>query len=172
MRHGFLALIVLLLISSATKAQDLAEPTVQPFRISSLNTPFAMQGDFEGEYRIYSDRIELRIIKATILISDHCPYKGRRLFSSLKFGLATNTAEGRWRPTSWSQNFVLEEVMSPGDQVDLVELSFTIPKDKALDLSKHWLVVQMADTALDLPGRKLQEGYALAKSCRDIFAPR
>jgi hypothetical protein len=165
-----LALLVLLVISSLTRAQVAGGADARPFSISSLNTAFAMQGDFDGEYRIYPDRIELRVAKANIRISEHCPYKGRRLLSVVKFGLAKGTDNGRWKIAQGSQEFFLEQVMMPGDMLSLGELYFSIPKDDSVDLSKHWLVVQMEDTALDFPEEKRRKGYAYAHSCRDIFS--
>jgi hypothetical protein len=67
------------------------------------------------------------------------------------------------------QEFFLEQVMSPGDMHSLGELYFDIPKDNSIDLSKHWLVVQMEDTVLDIPEERRRKGYAFAHSCRDIF---
>lgn len=170
MKSGFLALAVLLIISPLVKAQDADLTQSHPFKISSLNTPFAMQGEFEGEYRIYPDLIELRVTKANIRIGEHCPYKGRRLLSAVKFGLATSTEDKRWKIAHAAQEFFLEQVMSPGDSHSLSELYFYLPKDHSIDLSKHWLVVQMEDTVLDVPGEQRLKGHAFAHSCRDIFA--
>src|SRR5687767_7693215 len=160
MRQGFLALVVLLSISSVAQAQDAGAPDAHPFSISSLNTAFAMQGDFEGEYRIYPDRIDLKVTKANIRISEHCPYKGRRLLSAVKFGLATGTNGERWKIANTGQEFFLEQVMRPGDLHSLGELYFSIPIDDSVDLSKHWLVVQMQDNVLDVPEEKRRKGYA------------
>jgi hypothetical protein len=169
MRLGCLVVVTLLTFASA-KAQDTAGPEARPFSISSLNTPFAMQGVFEGEYRIYSDRLELKVTKAEISISEHCPYKGRRLLSAVKFGLATSTDDNRWKIANAGPELSLEQVMRPGDMHSLGELYLYIPIDDSIDLSKHWLVVQMADTVLDVPEEeKRQRGYAFAHSCRDIF---
>jgi hypothetical protein len=169
MKQGLLALAVLLVISPLAKAQSGGSTEARRFSISSLNTAFAMQGDFEGEYRIYPDRIELKLTKANILISEHCPYKGRRLLSGVRFGLATSTEDKRWKIAEAGQEFFLEQVMSPGDMHSLGELYFYIPKDDSIDLSKYWLVVQMKDTVLDIPEEKRRQGYAFAHSCRDIF---
>lgn len=169
MKKGFLTLLVLIIISPLTKAQDGSGPEARPFSISSLNTGFAMQGDFEGEYRVYPDRIELKVTKANIHVSERCPYKGRRLLSAVKFGLATETDDGRWKIAHEGQEFILEQVMSPGDSQGLGELYFSIPKDDSVELSKHWLVVQIEDTALDVPEEKRRKGYAFSHSGRDIF---
>src|SRR5688572_11440274 len=91
MKLLFSALMILLVVSVSTKAQGADVSGARPFHISSLNTAFAMQGDFKGEYRIYHDRIEVKVTKANIRIRHHCPYKGRRLLSAIKVGLATNT---------------------------------------------------------------------------------
>lgn len=170
MKTRCLLLLGFLLISSAATAQDnsIAEPYA--FSISSLDTPFAMQADFEGEYRIYPDRIDFRLTKTNVRISDHCPYKGRRVFANLKLGLVTTNDQGRWKIARWSQELSIEQVMSPGDQHGVGEVYFSIPIDDELDLSRHWLVAQMEDNTLDLPVEKRQQGYAFAHSCRDIFA--
>lgn len=164
-----MTLVVLLAVSPIVNPQDAGGPVAKPFSVSSLNTPFAMQGDFEGEYRIYPDRIELKITKANIRISEHCPYKGRRLLSAVKFGLATSTENKRWKIAHESPEFFLEQIMSPGDQHSLGEMYFYIPRDDSVDLSKHWLVVRMEDNVLDVPEERKRKGYAFAHSCRDIF---
>ena len=169
MRKRFLPLLVLLILSSSMKGQGASGSDARPFSISSLNTAFAMQGDFDGEYRIYPDRIELKLTKANISISEHCPYKGRRLLSAVKISLATVTEAGRWKIAHGSQEFLLEQVMSPGDMHSLGELYFTIPRDASVDLSKHWLVVRMEDIVLDVPEEQRRKGYAFAHSPRDIF---
>jgi hypothetical protein len=162
-------LLLTLLSCSLVKAQTAPGPEAIPFNISSLDTAFAMQGAFEGEYRIYPDRIELKVTKADIRVSEHCPYKGRRLLSAVKFALATTVEPKGWRIDHSGQDYFLEHVMLPGDQYSLGELYFYIPIDSSIDLSKHWLVVQMQDTALDVPDEKLVKGYAFAHSCRCIF---
>jgi len=172
MKVRSLVLLILLIVSPSVIAQSSGAPEAQHFNISSLNTAFAVQGDFVGEYRVYPDRIEVRVTKADISISEHCPYKGRRLLSGIKFGLAVKT-EDRWKIATAAPEVTLERVMNPGDTYNLGELGelyFYIPKDDSLVLSKHWLVVQMADTALDLPDEKRRQGYAYAHSRCDIFA--
>ena len=169
MKARSLALLILLIASPFAMAQDGGAPEAQPFVISSLNTAFAVQGDFAGEYRVYPDRIELRVTKADISISEHCPYKGRRLLSGVKFGLAVETDDKRWKIETAAQEFTLERVMSPGDTHNLGELYFYIPKDDSVDMSKRWLVAQMADIALDVPEEKRGKGHAFAHSRRDIF---
>jgi hypothetical protein len=144
------ALIVLLAISLA-KAQDADASKVGSFHISSFDTAFAVQGDFEGEYRVYPDRIELKVTKADIRVSEHCPYKGRRLLSALRFNLATSIDDRRWKTAYPGQVFPLEQVMSPGDLTSLGELYLNIPIDGSVDLSNYWVLVQMDATVLDAP---------------------
>ena len=169
MRHGLLALVALLAVSSWATAQDAGAQDAGPFGISSLNTAFAMQGVFEGEYRVYPDRVEVRIAKADIGISEHCPYKGRRLLTGVRVGLVTSADGGRVKGVSWAEEFYLEQVMSPGDEHSLSELRFSVPRDKSVDLAAHWLAVEMGSYALDLPAERLGKGFAYAYSCRDIF---
>ena len=171
MKRGLLALVVLLCVPPPAGAQGGVSPEARPFAVSSLNTGFATQGDFEGEYRVYADRIELKVTRANIYLSEHCPYKGLRLLSAVKFGLAKGIDGGRWKMLDAGREFLHEQVMRPGDTYDLGELYFDIPRDGSLDLSKQWLVVQMEEYALDIPEERHRPGFAFAHSRRDIFAP-
>lgn len=167
MRRLFVMLFVLSGIAPLAMAQDGSE--ARPFSISSFNTPFAMQGEFEGEYRVYPDRIRLRVTKTHIRLSEHCPYKGRRVLEEIKFDLATHTEGKKWNTIKRGQSFLLGELMRPGDQLRLSELYFDILIDDSIDLDKHWLVVQMGETSLDLAATEPRKGFSFAHSCRDIF---
>ena len=148
--------------------QDAGVPEARPFSFSSLNTGFGIQGDFEGEYRIYPDRVVVRVTKADIRYSEHCQYQGRELLSAVKFGLGAN-ANGGWKVAHAGRAALLEQVMRPGDRLSLGELHFSIPTGEAVDLSQHWLVAQMEGTALDVPAEKRRKGHAYAHSSPDIF---
>jgi hypothetical protein len=172
MRLIFTALAVLLTASPLAEAQSPSQSESHPFSISSLNTPFALQGDFEGEYRVYSDHIELKVTTATILFRRDSPYKGRSLLSSLRLGLATRIDGNGWKPANMGQEVSLEQMMRPGDVYSLGELHFYIPIDGSVDLSKHWLVAQVEDIVLDSPGEEGLRGYSFAHSARDIFTQK
>lgn len=169
MRLAVLAVVVLLVLVPLSKAQDAGEPEAKRFTISSLNTPFAVQADFEGEYRIYPNMIELKVTKADIRVSEHCPYQGRRLLSSVKVGLATTTDDKRWKIAIIGREFPIERVVQPRDSFSLGELYFHIPVENSIDLSKHWLVVKIEDTPLDVAEEERGKGYAFAHSRRDLF---
>ena len=163
---------MLLLCACAGRAQESVAPEAVPFHFSSFDTGFAMQGDFEGEYRVYPHSIEVSLSKAVIRISEHCPYKGRREFAALSFRLATTTPDGKWDMDFESQKFFVSRIMTPGDEYTLGPVHFSIPKEETTDLSKHWFVVQMDDNALDLPSGGQSAGFAFAHSCKDIFIPK
>ena len=67
---------LLLLYPFANQSEASPEPQAVPFHISSFDTPFAMQGDFEGEYTVYPEAIRVRLTKALVRVGTHCPYKG------------------------------------------------------------------------------------------------
>jgi hypothetical protein len=162
-------LMVFLAMSTLAKAQDTEVSKIGAFHISSLNSPFAMQGIFEGEYQVYPNRIAVKLAKADITLTDRSPYKGRRLLSTVTFSLTTMMDDKRWKIVYHGQAYSLERVMSPGDTVKLAEIDLSIPMDETIDLSKYWLVVEMAETLLDAPGEKCIAGYSYAHSRRDIF---
>jgi len=131
-----------------------------------------MQGDFEGEYQILPDSIEVTVAKADIRISGHCPYKGGRNFAYLKFGLATKTESGKWKIIERSEKFSVNRDMYPRDEYSLGTAYFSIPKDKATDLSKYWIVVELGDNILYSIDEEPVEGFAYAHSSRDIFVKK
>ena len=169
-----LALFVALLPCAAgdVRAQASGEPKAVPLHVSSLKSPFAMQGDFEGEFRVYDEGVEVRLTRGLVRISDHCPYKGRRTFSAIHFALATTNEEGRWKLASHSQKLWVERVMVPNDEYELGPIYFWVPKEAEVDLSKHWLVVQLDDDVLDVPEKERRKGAAFAHSRRDVFVSR
>ena len=173
-RRLFFALLplfsLIFLCQPEARAQTVPDYEPTAFHISSLDTPFAMQGDFEGQYTVYPEGIGVRLTKALVRIGTHCPYKGPREFRAISFVLATMSESGRWKVETRSLKYPVARVMLPGDEYRLEAVEFFIPKKLTTDLSKYWLVVQMDDIVLNHPaGAKLTEGFALASSCRDIF---
>jgi hypothetical protein len=176
-RRLFFALLpvfpLLFLCQPRARAQTVAEYELVPFHISSLDTAFAMQGDFEGEYTVYPEGVSVRLTKALVRIGTHCPYKGARELRAISFALATDTDEGRWKVDLRSLKYTVARVMLPGDEYGLDGVEFFIPKKLTTDLSKHWLVVQMDDWTRDVhEGDEPSEGFAFAHSCRDIFVKK
>jgi hypothetical protein len=164
---------LLILCQSSARAQAVPEYEPVPFRISSLDTAFAMQGDFEGEYTVYPEGVGVRLTKALVRIGTHCPYKGAREFRAISFALASLNDNGRWKTDLRSLKYAVGRVMLPGDEYRFDGVEFFIPKRLTTDLSKHWLVVQMDDWVLNHPaGAEPKEGFAFASSCRDIFAKK
>ncbi|MBD0326766.1 MAG: hypothetical protein ICV68_10055 [Pyrinomonadaceae bacterium] len=173
MKLSFITLAaVLLLCPLAVRAQDATAPQAVPFHITSYNTPFAMQGDFEGEYRVYPRSIEVSLTKAVIRISEHCPYKGRREFSAFGIILASEGPNGKWDKRFKSQKYTVGRIMFPGDEYSLGAVHFSIPKEETTDLTKHFFVIYMDDLVLDHPKGKPMQGFSLAVSCKDIFTQR
>ena len=171
MRNLCLLLIAFFLLCPAIhQAQDSIDPPAVSFQMSSFNTAFGMQANFEGEYRVHPDSIEVNLTKAEIRISTHCPYKGRRNFAALQFGLAMNVENGRWDIAAASQKLIVERIMSPGEEYSLGSTHFSIPKEPGVDLSQRWLVAQLDDIALDTANGKPSRGAAFVQSCQDIFS--
>jgi hypothetical protein len=164
-------LIALFMVgASPASAQPGAETEARPFHISSRQTGFGVQGEFEGTYRIHNASIELDVRKATIYVSEHCPYQGRSSINSLKFGLWNEAyPKGQTAIESSSQPFSLNFIMSPKEEYSLYDLHFSIPKESTTDLSKRWIVVVIQTDAIDSPNSNPGSGFTLALSCKDIF---
>jgi hypothetical protein len=173
MTHKLLLLIAgFSLGASITHAQAREESGSKSFHFSSRGTAYGVQGEFEGTYLVHEDSIEVSVTKATIYVSEHCPYQGRRSIKQLKFGLATETGfDGSWKIESAGQPVALDLVMSPKDEYALYNLYFFIPKEGSLDLVPRWFVVEIQTDPLDLPQGNNRRGYVFASSCKDIFLP-
>ncbi|HEY9503862.1 MAG TPA: hypothetical protein VIR01_19645 [Pyrinomonadaceae bacterium] len=168
MRHSLLPVLLMLLLAASTMAQTSVSSESQPVKISSLNTPFAVQAQFSGRFKVYSSGIALEFEKSRITISENCPYKGRRLITRLRVGLATRTEKG-WKLVNSAPAIAIQRVLKANDSIDLGELKFLIPLTEHLELSDHWFVVQIDETSLDGDGLESADGVSFAHSDRKIF---
>jgi len=158
--------------ASITYARSGEDSESKAFHFSSRGSGFGVQGDFEGTYVIHDDSIEVSVTKATIYVSEHCPYQGRRSINQLKIGLATETGPGgRWKIESAGQPVALGLVMSPKEEYVLYDLYFFIPKEGSIDLTTRWFVAEIQTDAIDVPKEKQKRGFVFAFSCKDIFLP-
>lgn len=170
-RHFVLPAILLTLCITTVRAQNAQEEVPSAsFQISSIKSPFALAGTFEGEYRIKPDSIEITISNAAITLRDNCPYKGRRQLAFINVSLATATPSGSWTVISHARAIPLGETMKPGDEYQADKLRFSIPKGSEVDLSNCWLVIEMGELTLD-SNKENKVGYAFARSDRNIFSP-
>lgn len=162
----------LLLSMSAADARSIDDPEAKPFHISSRGTAYGVQGEFEGTYRVRDSSIEVYVLKATLSVSEHCPYQGRRRINSVKFGL-WNDAAAKWKVENSAPPLHLYAVMRPKEEHALSDLHFSLPKESGLDLSKRWLVVEIQEDSLDAPPLpEGMKGYSFVHSCEDIFITR
>ena len=170
MRHMLMLVFTFLLLgTSAAYAQSVAESDGKPFHFSSRGSPFGLQAEFEGTYRVYDSSIEVYVSKATLYVSEHCPYQGRRQVNYIKFGLWNQ--DGPKRVQNSSAPLYLSIIMSPREEHTITDLHFSLPKERTLDLEKRSFVVEMQEDAVDLaPLDYGKKGFAYAHSCKDIFA--
>lgn len=150
------------------------EGVPQPFHFSSRGTGFGVQGEYEGTYVLRGDAVEVSVSKATIYVSENCPYQGRRLVTRLKIGLGvTFGPKGEWKIESSGEPVYIEQVMSPKDEFPLFNLFFSIPipKGENTDLAKRWLVAEIETDAMDVAPEKRRKGYVYAHSCKELFLP-
>ena len=166
------ALVLSFLLGTlAVYAQDAESSGPRPFHFSSRGTPFGVQVEVEGTFLMRDDSIEVNMAKATLYVSENCPYQGRRLISHLKFGLAVGTGpNGRWKIESAGEAMPLELIMRPREEHPLYNFSTTIPFERGMDLSKRWFVVEIQIDSIDVLDGKDRRGYAYAFSCKDIFS--
>jgi hypothetical protein len=166
-----LAAVAALLLASPPAGARVPQGQPQPFVISSLGTPFAVQVAVVGTYTVSENYVDVHVERVLIRVSEHCPYQGRRFVNTIAVGLAANTPRGRWEIENRSLPVFVEHVMGPREEHRLAGLRFRIPRNEGTDLSKRWLVVETEETSLDVPDQEKDEkGYAFAHSCRSLFA--
>ena len=158
------------LLGISTYAQTPEGSEAHPFHISSRGSAFGVQAEFEGTYRVYSSSIEVNVSKATLYVSEHCPYQGRRMINYIKFGLWNE--ESSRKIENSTPPLYLYVVMAPRQEHPLSDLHFSLPKESTLDLAKSWLVVEIQEEILDIPINDGRKGYAFVHSCGDIFTKR
>ena len=163
-----LMILMMSLSAASTMAQDGFSKESQSVEISSLKTPFAVQAQFSGKFRVYPSGIALEFDKSLITVSENCPYKGRRLITTLRVGLATRTEKG-WEIVNSAPAIAIQRVLKANDSIDLGELKFLIPLTEHLELSDHWFVVQIDETSLDGDDLENADGVSFAHSDRKIF---
>jgi hypothetical protein len=166
MKRKILAVAFLAFVPLLSNAQD-----TSPLHISSLDTAFGVQVDFEGELLLFPEWVEVRLTNSRIYVSEKCPYQGRRQLSRLSIGLGRKEQKS-WKIVSRSNAQDIDLVMRPGEGSNLGDLTFFIPRDRIADLSGHWLVVQVEGTSPDAILEKELQGYFFAHSRRDIFVSR
>jgi hypothetical protein len=135
------------------------------FSVSSLDSPFALVGVFEGEFHVYPDRVEVLVEKAALQFNNKVRHKRKIEVSSIRVGLAKLTSRGGdWEITTRSEKTKVGQVIMPGQGYELVGIKFTIKQGASIDLSKRWLVFEMEE--------KGQSRYAYAHSNPKIFSKR
>lgn len=169
-RHCTLLVILFALGVTAAQAQTATESSPVSFSISSIKSPFALAGTFEGEYRLRDSSIEITVSSAEVMLRDFGTYRGRRQLSFINIGLASLNPSGKWKIISHAAAIPVGETMKPGDKYIADKMRFSIPKDVSVDLTKCWLVVEMGELTID-SNNEDKVGYAFAPSDRDIFAP-
>ncbi len=160
----------LLLGMPAVYAQSVDEPETRPFQMSSRGSPFGLQAEFEGTYRIYDSSIEIYVDKVTFYVSEHCPYQGRRMINYINFALWNPEAPKRVESRSMPRYLAL--IMTPKEEHTVTNLHFSLPKESTIDLSRRGLAVEMQEDTLDAARDQDGKGFAFVHSCNDIFARR
>ncbi len=165
--------LIAFLLSGTLAAQSQTVSDAKPFHFSSRGTGFGVQGEFFGAYIVGDDSIQVNVTKATIYVSEHCPYQGQRGINQLRFGLAKEVnPDGGWKIETAAPPTLLGIVMRPKDERTFYGLYFVIPKKSGIDLTKRWFVVEIQEGDFDVSAGQsaFSTGYAFAHSCKDIFS--
>jgi hypothetical protein len=166
MKSAIKLVLLLLLGMSPAVAQSTDEREAKPFHITSRGTAYGVQGEFEGTYRVSDSSIDVYVSKATLYVSDHPPYQGRRRINSFTFGLWNEEATG-WKNENRAPPIYVYVVMNPREEHLMFDLRFSLPVESSLDLTKRSLVVEIQEDTLDAPLKG--SGYAFVHGCPNMF---
>jgi hypothetical protein len=168
MRAALVLLFMILMLSPVSAQTDSG---AIPFCFTSRGTPFGVQGDFQGDYRIEGDSIHINLTKATIVMSEHCPYQGRNLINSINFGLRVKTGERTWKIETRGQPVNASVILMPKVEYVIENVTFRIPLNPEADLNQRWLMVEIQTDAVDHPQSRPGSGYVFAFDCLPVSRP-
>lgn len=166
----FTVIFALLSVVTFVQAQTNENAASGTFKVSSLNDGFfAFVGEFEGNYRVFPERVEVEVTRGKIILRDISAYRGQRELKGLSVGLA-GANEKRWKVAYDSEPLKIDKVMTPNIEHQIENTKFIITKDPTIDLSQHWLVFTMSGRMLDSANpAENQIGTTYAHSSRNIF---
>jgi hypothetical protein len=150
----------LLLGMTPAYAQSIDNPEAKPFHISSRGSAYEVQGEFEGTYRINDSSIEVYVSKATLYVSEDCPYQGRRRINYIKFGL-WNQEASKWRVENSAPPLYLYVVMSPGEEASPVGSPFLVPEESYPRFSQALACGRNSGRPAGRPNRGWEEGVRI-----------
>jgi hypothetical protein len=129
---------------------------------SEDSTFFAVVGTVSGKYRIDADSILVTVDKGLLrlrYLSDSS-YNDDRRIESIAVGLGTYTDEEKnWGIIASSPRERINFTLSIDNQHTLQPITFTIPLNQELDLTRVWLVFIIESTKVNDPSSKIGESY-------------
>ncbi|MCX6951854.1 MAG: hypothetical protein NTV51_06770 [Verrucomicrobia bacterium] len=146
----------------------------QPMPLTIVTNPqdgFSVAGHFAGTYQVHPGYIEVALTAASVQLLGTPSHQRGRVITDVRIGLAEPTEGGKWKPSSLVTLATPEQVMKVGDAQPLSPAPVRIPVAATLDLSKRWLVVEIASTYLDpADANKTKSGTCYAHSKFNLFA--
>ena len=110
---------------SAAYAQSVDEAEARTFHMSSRGSPFGVQAEFEGTYRVYDSSIEINVSKASLYVVNTARIRGgaKSITSNSRCGIRTLPGESE-HPV----RLFLNVIMSPQGRISLAGPQFLTPK--------------------------------------------
>lgn len=152
------------------------------FHFTSVGTPFAIQGDFRGVYRLESNRIVFDVAQAVISERADIKYLPNRYVTAMQFRLTRiiDAKKGAWDAVTRSEEMSLDLHLRPGERVSLKPFRIAVPIPAGTDLKGHWISIQLTDTfvrqsdGIRYDGgnngqNKVSHGFAYVHGKPDIF---
>ncbi|MDQ3814795.1 MAG: hypothetical protein M3347_12705 [Armatimonadota bacterium] len=161
----FILALGLVIPPQKSHAQELSKR----FRFSSFETPFILQGYFEGSFVIKPGAVHVFLSRATIRRRSDLQPTILEHVTALTWHLA-HMENGRWNKVKGSQSRqAVDRILGVGESFTLSDLQFVLPYDGKSPLSSCWLLAQMEATPMNVPQDKQRLGHCYAHSPRDIF---
>jgi len=140
----------------------------KPFRISSLDSSFAIGADIAGRYRITEKAVEVYVISG--LLRYQLPLRHLKVIDDISFLLAGESELNTFESHERSNKSTLDYPVAQGDQLAIFCRRFIIPIDESTELRERWLTFHIRSRTLNSPGRPLHViGHCYAHSDREIF---
>ena len=155
----------------APEAPQALKDGEQALVLSTLGGTWTVQGEFKGRMSLGAQSLALSFDKARLVVRDKAPAGTRRQIVSVTPVLATSTAEAPFTIARRGKALAVNREVSLEQPCEVEAFTSEIVLDNTIDLSKHWLVLEIQMTR-PAPDDKAGPSFVFINSDKNIFAPK
>lgn len=149
---------------------DTPAPVVMPLAINTVGGVWLVQGEFEGKATIEAERLLLHFDRGRLMMRAGIAATKRQIVS-IAPQLRKKSDKGTFDISGKGAPLTVGRELSTEAPLDLGALDFTIPLDKGLDLSQHFLTLEL-QMLKTMPDGTTGPSLIYIIGPEDIFTPK